>query len=169
MKTITGDTLLNLMFEDMTSNKIIEVLDTLGLEQPVLDEQYEMDRDVGILDDKHGLGFVFEEIEGYTQNGEPCLVKLSFGRKTTISYPFGIEADDSYEDVKRKIGRKADFKDDELFVNMRTWIMENDVGLKYNVNVFFKDEENLQGIDFITVMKFDPDLDNEENYTRVED
>ena len=166
MNTITGDRLLDLMFEDISSDKIIEALDTLGLEQPVLDEQYEIDRDVGILDEKHGLGFDFEEIEGYTQNGEPCLTKLSFEKETTIAYPFGIEADDGYKDVARKIGKKADFKSD-LFLNLRKWIMQSDKGLKYSVNVFFKDEENLKGIEAITIMYFTSE--DEWKYIRVED
>ena len=165
MNTITGDTLLDLMFEDISSDKVIEVLDTLGLEQPVLDEQYEIDLDVRILDEKHDLGFVFKEIEGYTQNGEPCLIKLSFEKETTISYPFSIEADDGYEDVARKIGKKADFKSD-FFLDLRTWIMQSDKGLKYEVNIFFKDEENLRGIEVITIMYF---TSVSEDFIRVED
>jgi hypothetical protein len=160
MEKINGDYIASLIYEDMTSNKVVEILDELGLEQPVLDEQYEMDLEVGILDKNNGLGFDFREIEGYTKNGEPCLRKISFEKTYTESLPFGINSSDNYRTVKEKIGRKADFKDDKILTHMRKWVMETPKGLKYTVNIFFRDEKKLEGIDSITIMNINEERDN---------
>jgi hypothetical protein len=169
MEKINGDYIASLIYEDMTSNKVVEMLDGLGLEQPVLDEQYEMDLEVGVLDMSIGLGFDFREIEGFSKNGEPCLYKISFEKSYEGSLPFGIASSDNYTRVKEKIGGKADFKDDEILTNVRMWILKNNNGLKYVFNIFFKDEENLAGISAIVIMKYDEKFDNEDNYTVCED
>jgi hypothetical protein len=169
MEKINGDYIASLIYEDMTSNKVVEILDGLGLEQPVLDEQYEMDLEVGILDKNNGLGFNFREIEGYTKNGEPCLYKISFEKTYTESLPFGINSSDNYRTVKEKIGRKADFKDDKILTHMRKWVMESSKGLKYTVNIFFRDEKKLEGIDSITINKINEKRDNSDYLTVCED
>jgi len=169
IEQLTGDYLLSLLFESMTSDKMIETIDSLGLEQPVLDEQYEMDREVVILDKNHGLSFNFREIKECSQSGEPCLYRLSFEKSYQGSLPFGISAPDDYQQVKEKIGRKADFRDEEIATNVRIWIIETEQGKQYTFNVFFIDEDNLEGIHSITAMPYDPDFDNEDNYTVCEE
>ncbi len=170
MQKYTGDEIKDLLFIGMTDDRMIEMIDCLGLEQPMMDEQYQEEQEILILDKKNtGLSFGFEEIKNYTKNGEPCLVDIGFYNDKLISFPYDIVASDNYQNVKEKIGRKANFKDDEIFPEMRIWIMENPKGLKYCVNVFFKDEENLNGIETVVVQQYKPNLHNTDNYTVCEE
>ena len=63
----------------MTDIRMIEAIETLGLEQPLIDNDYADEGAVYVEDPENsGITFIFEEIAGYTQHGEPCLVKIDF-------------------------------------------------------------------------------------------
>ena len=163
MKKIQGNKVASLLFKNMTDTEVIELLNSLGLEQPILDEQYKINLDINILGDNCGISFQFKEIKNYTSNGEPCLFKISFDDDKIVSFPYGIKVSDNYNTCREKIGKKADFRDEELFPEMRMWIMDSPFGLKYTFNIFFEDS-NLNKVDEITIMKYNENLDNADNY-----
>lgn len=170
MKKLIGDEIKDLLFVEMTDIQMIQMIDRLGLEQPTVDEKFEEEREILILDKQNtGLSFGFEEVENCSQNGDLCLVDIGFYSNEFVSFPYEIIQTDNYGTVKEKIGRKADFRDHEIFPEMRMWIMEDVWGRKYTVNVFFEDEEILEGISTIVVQQFKPSLHNTNNYTVCED
>ena len=138
---ITGDKLINLMFVSMTDKKIIEIIDAIGLEQPVIDEQYEMNLDV-TLDDmtNSGLIFVFKEIDGYTQDGDPCLTQIDFYHDKKIRLPFNMTFSDNYALCCEKLEGKASFHHKSV-KKLKIWVKEGYKNLKYSISINFKDKE----------------------------
>ena len=151
---ITGDELVELMFLPMTDVKIVEMLDSLGIEQPVLDEQYEMDLKVTILDKENsGFSFDFEEIDGYSLDGEPSLVKISFSDLEKIVLPFGLTTSDDYSNCCEKLNRKADFIP-SFGKKSKIWTIKKDESTTFNIAVHYKDTE-LTSIRSVVINKFD--------------
>lgn len=156
---LTGDALLELLLTPMTDIKMIETIDALGWEQPVIDEQYLMDLHISIFDDqKTGIGFRFEELTGYTAEGEPCLVKIDLYHDKNIIAPFGLSFSDNYEKCCAKIGHIADYNtkiDDDI----KIWIIDS----KYRVSITFKDSK-LNSINGMIITPFNNTSINKNMY-----
>lgn len=149
---ITGDELVELMFTSMSDKKMVEALDNLGVEQPVIDEQYEIDLDITVIDDNLGISFVFEEIDGLTQEGMPCLNVLSFDKEKKIALPYNLKFSYNYLECSSKLGKVADFKNKRL-KNNRTWLFKNEKEIDYVFTIRFLDDE-LKAIKGIIVAPF---------------
>ena len=151
---ITGDELVELMFLPMTDIKIVEMLDSLGIEQPVLDEQYEMDLEIAILDgDNSGFSFSFKELDGYSLDGEPCLVDISFEDLEKTVLPFGLKKNDNYSICCEKLNGKADFIP-SFGKKLKIWTIKKDENTIFNIAVHYQDTE-LTSIRSVVVNKFD--------------
>ena len=110
MATKTAEEIIDLMFLPLTDNKVVETLDSLGIEQPSLDEKYEMEGRIAIIDtDNSGLQFEFEELDDYDAEGEPILTTIAFDDEKSVSFPYSLHKNDSYETVVQKMGRGPDF------------------------------------------------------------
>ena len=150
---IRGDKLVELMFLPMTDKKVVEMIDTIGLDQPVIDEKYLMNFYVNAGNFKKvGVGFRFEEIDGYTKDGEPCLMKISLNAAREIKLPFNIDIKDNYKVCCEKLGKKSDYFSD-LINGIRMWIMEPINGIEYSLNILFRDDE-LNDIKSIIIVSF---------------
>jgi hypothetical protein len=115
MTKITAEEIIDLMFLPITDSKVVETLDALGIEQPSLDEEYEMEGRIAIIDiDNSGLQFEFEEQEGYDEDGIPSLQTIAFSEEHKVLFPLNLHKSDDYETVIEKIGRKPDFCDNVL-------------------------------------------------------
>ncbi len=151
---ITGDELVELMFLPMTDIKIVEMLDSLGIEQPVLDEQYEMDLDITILDKENsGFSFSFEELDGYSSDGEPCLMHISFSDLEKTVLPFGLNKSDNYSICCEKLNGKADFIP-SFGKKSKIWTIKKDENTIFNIAVHYKDTE-LTSIRSVVIIDFD--------------
>lgn len=160
---LTGDSLVELLLTPMTDTKMIETIDALGWEQPVMDEQYLEDLSIDIIDDDNtGLSFVFKELNGQTPDGEPCLVEIDFSHDKQYKAPFGLLFSDNYKQVCEKIGRIADYNtkiDDDL----KIWIIDN----KYKVSIDFKGP-NFTSIRGIVILVFTEKSINKNMYKNEE-
>jgi len=153
---ITGDDLVELMFLPMSDEKIIEIIDKLGLEQPTIDEEYFIEQEISIIDeDNSGITFVFKEINGYTEDGEPCLVEINFLPNKKINLPFAIKFSDDLQTVIQKLGKKFDFND-KWSKFTKIWVKNIDEKLKYNfILLFSKDFKQIKSCVIIPFEKED--------------
>jgi hypothetical protein len=130
----------------------VETLDALGIDQPSLDEEYEMEGRITIIDiDNSGLQFEFKEQEGYDEDGIPSLRKIAFSEEHKVLFPLNLHKSDDYETVIEKIGRKPDF-----CIKPRPWSKEwvfpfGDKEISYTIH-FQKDMTSIHGI---VVTEFD--------------
>ncbi len=153
---INGNEIVELMFTAMTSNEMVELIDSFGVEQPVLDEQYEMDLSIKLLSmNDTGISLNFQELDGYSEGGEPVLVKISFSYDKKITLPFGLDFDDNYTTCVKKLSSKADYINKNL-EESKMWLRTDKDGMKYIVSINFEDEEFLL-IDSVVVYAFDED------------
>lgn len=143
---ITGDKLIEMFYTSMTDDKMVEIVDTLGLEQPVIDEDYELYKSVSTNDIQGiGIDFTFSELSECPEFGIPCMNIISWD-KDNVSPPFNLSVSFSYKEVCQALGREADYIS-TLIDELRTWIIDYN-NHKYLVNIDFKtiDLLNITGI-----------------------
>ena len=152
MTQITAEKMIELMFLPVTDTKVVETLDTLGIEQPSLDEEYEMEGRITIIDiENSGLQFEFEEQEEYDEDGIPSLQTIAFSEEHKVLFPLNLHKSDDYETVIKKIGRKPDF-----CITIMSWSKQwvfpfKDKEIVYSIH-FNKD---MKSIDELVVSKFE--------------
>jgi len=145
---ITGNELIEFINKSMTDENIVKIIDSFGWEQPMIDEQYEEDLYIAITDAKgSGISFVFEEINGYTKNGELYLSQVSFAHDKIITAPFELNFTDNYLNCSSTLQKKADYKS-KLSKKIRIWTLTTEDNMKYMVAINFidKDLSKIKGI-----------------------
>jgi hypothetical protein len=155
MEKIDGNEIVNLMFLSMTDDKVIEMIDRLGMEQPVLDEKYEIEEVVTAgLNDDTGMFFTFREIDGLSKDGMPNLTIISFDTDKNVIFPYKLEYGDSYKACCDKLGKKADYLSDLMDENRiwRTKLKDIECG----ITLVFTDE-TLEKLDGLIIYKFRED------------
>jgi len=152
MTNITSKEIIDLMFLPVTDTKVVETLDALGMEQPSLDEKYEMEgRICAEGEETSGITICFEAPDRNSANGEPIVEQIDFYEEIKVTFPLGIHKSDDYETVIEKIGRKPDFCDNVLDT-FKQWVFPyKDTEITYCVQ--FK--KGFKGIDTIVVGEFD--------------
>jgi hypothetical protein len=139
---ITAEELIELMFLPMSDERIIEMIDSFGLEQPMIDEQYEIEGDILVSDrDNSGVDFSFGEIDGYSQDGEPVLDQIAFINKGKIKLPFGLEYSDDYKVCCEKLDKKADYYS-PYGLETKQWILKTKNNEDYTLAIHFTDEKH---------------------------
>ena len=137
---ITGDEIIELMFLPMSDDKVVEAIDKLGWEQPTLDEEYEIEQEVCIEDDDNtGVTFVFKELDGYSTDGEPCLVEINFEPKREVDLPFELNYKDNLDSSSKKIGKEFNFND-KWSKFTKIWINNTKENIQYNFILHFTKE-----------------------------
>ncbi|MDD3597419.1 hypothetical protein [Sulfuricurvum sp.] len=160
---ITGDSLLELLLIPMTDTKMVETIDALGWEQPVMDERYLEELSIDIGGSKQGgILFDFKEPNGHTPDGEPCLVQIDFYHDQKVKAPFGLLFSDNYQQCCEKIGHKADYNS-ELDDDMKIWIIDK----KYILTINFKNSE-LSNIRSFIINIFDENNIDDDMYKNEE-
>jgi hypothetical protein len=147
---------INLLYLSMTDTRVINTLDSLGLDQPVMDEKYYEDLDVTV--DNGLIFFVFREIEGVSENGTLSLAGISIKGSPEIKLPFTIEAEDSYPEVKEKIQRDADFMN-RILKQKKVWALKRNDSRDYALSITFSDRA-LINIGSLTISVKDEDNSN---------
>jgi len=134
---ITGDDLIKMFYTSVTDDKMVKIIDTLGLEQPILDEEYDFYKSVS-TNDTNGVGidFTFSELEECPEVGIPCMDVISWDSDRKIKPPFGLSISLPYKEVCKILGREADYVS-TLIDELRTWIVDYNNN-KYLVNIDFK-------------------------------
>ncbi len=154
MKKITSEDLIELLITPMTDIKMIETLAALNIEQPVIDEKYEIELSVDVLDSENsGVTLSFKEIDGHTSDGEPCLTYLSFKNENKMPLPFELKEDDDYKTCCEKLGSIADYINPNI-EEAKIWLKETSSGEKYTLAINFWDED-LEELASVVIVKFD--------------
>jgi len=131
---ITGDDLVKMFYTSMTEDIMVETIDALGLEQPLLDEEYDFYKSVSTENPKNiGIDFTFSECTECEDKTIPCLDVISWDSDKNIEAPFGLNFTLSYADVCNCLGRKADYTS-SLIKELRTWVIDD----KYLININFE-------------------------------
>jgi hypothetical protein len=150
---MTTNEIIGLMGLGITNDKLITFFDKLNIEQPQITEQYEIDRDITILDsDNSGLNFVFEEIDGLSTDGEPCLVQIDFTNFEKQVFPYELTTNDDYQVCCNKIGKRADFNHKRI-KDCKIWIIESTY-TKCQLIIHFADS-NFTNIKSVVIVTFD--------------
>lgn len=154
MNKVKAEELMGLLFLPMTDIKVIEMLDKLGAEQPIIDETYYERGRVSVHDEENsGVDFVFSELDGKSLDGEPVLTQIDFSEDYKVTLPFGIDFYDNYNQVCDKIGKKADYCDRQLSA-WRQWVLPAINNLEVSITLHFSDDE-LSTIESIVVSDFE--------------
>jgi len=152
MTNITAEEIVKLMFLPVTDTKVVETLEALGVEQPSLDEEYEMEGQVWTEgEEKSGISILFEAADRNSANGEPIVEQIDFYEEHKVPFPFALHKSDDYETVIKKMNRKPDFCTKPPMQWSKTWVItlgENEIGIGIN----FKDD--MKSIRNIVVQKF---------------
>jgi len=110
MKEITAEKIIELMFLPITDISVVETLDALGIEQPSLDEEYEMEGRVWTEGEEvSGISICFEATDTHSEDAEPVVTQIDFYEEHKVVFPLNLHKDDDYNTVIEKIGRKPDF------------------------------------------------------------
>lgn len=153
---ITGNDILNLMYKSIYDDKIIETIKILGLEQPIIDERYEEDKEISILDDDNsGISLTFEEIKGWTEEGDPCLSIASMKNINNNELPYDLSFNDNYAKCVEKIGKKADFTNKRL-KKSKIWLIKLENNLFCTMSINFDNTEFKQ-IKNLVIVNFNKD------------
>lgn len=149
MKKINAPEIIDLIFLELTDIKVIEMIDKLGLEQPVLDDKYEIEETISVYNNE--IGFTFKEIDGYSISGLPCIVGISFTNSENIILPYNLDFKDDYLTCVKKIEKEADYIND-WDDNVKIWIRPNitpTLALAINYN-----DDNFDSIESIVFFYF---------------
>ena len=150
---IIANELINLIYTPMSDDKIIEIIDTMGLEQPTVTEEYEEEKAIYVKDtDNTGIVFIFQELDDYSKNGEPYLSKIDFMKNDIINFPFNLNSTDDYTTCCKKIGKNAEFFPKRM-KKTKIWLISNINNIKLNLAVHFLDN-TFKGIRSIVVRPF---------------
>lgn len=133
--------LIDLLSLSMIDERVVNTLNELGLPQPVIDDNYYIDRDITVYGkESKGLDFRFEETGDYVTQGMPSLVNISFYASCGLLFPCEITMEDSYPDIVKKIGKEAPYRN-KLLKKSRIWFFTREDGKPYNFSVNFNDLE----------------------------
>ena len=147
---IDGNEILKLMCKPMSDENTLNMMKVLGMEVPLLDETYELEEEVSSESSDEMISFEFEEIDGYSQDGDPCLSMIEFQKSKLASLPFNLEYTDGYETCCTNIGEEGDLKSD-MDVTGRSWeLVVNEAEIE--VIIYFKNEA-LESIKFIKIFE----------------
>jgi len=110
---ITENTFIDILGLPEWDDRVLEVLDALELERPVLKEG-EVDK--FLHSKKYGIELFFDNIaitelqKELTSTNTLFLDHVSFDKDTILPMPFNIKMEDDYKTIIEKIGRKPDVK-----------------------------------------------------------
>jgi len=150
---IKTDELLELLYVPMNDEKMINIIHKLGLEQPIITEEYESTGKISVSNKK--ITLVFKEINGLSKDGDPILVKIDFEDYQWLDYPYHLAPSDSYIDVCTKLNKKADFVNKKRLKEAKIWVkLINNVDT--SIIVHFTDIK-FKNINYIIINKFDKD------------
>ena len=151
MKKIQAEDIIDLMFLPVTDIKVVETIDDLGMEQPSLDDKYEMDGSISTEGSAtSGITICFEAPDRNSAEGEPTTYQVDFYEEHKVDFPLGLHKDDSFETVIKKIGRQPDFCI-TLLDSSKKWVYPYK-NKEINYTVHFK--KNLQSINSIVIANF---------------
>ena len=146
MKEITTEKIIELMFLPITDIKVVETLDALGMEQPSLDEEYEMEGRVWTEGEEvSGIVICFERTDTHSEDGEPVVTQIDFYEEHKVIFPLNLHKDDDYSTVIEKIGREPDFCTKPMPWSKK-WVFpfgEKEIGVGVN---FQKDMKSINNI-----------------------
>jgi hypothetical protein len=120
---INGNEILELMCKPMYDEKVLNMMEKLGMEVPKLDEKYELEEKVVSKSSDEVIVFEFREIDGYSKDGEPNLTLVSFQRSNLLSLPFNLNYNDGYKECCEKIGKEAD-EQSKIRKTVKYWYLE---------------------------------------------
>ena len=147
---IDGNEIVKLMCKPMSDENVLNMMVGLGMKVPLLDETYELEEVASTESSDEMIIFDFEEIDGYTQDGDPCLSMIEFQESKLASLPFQLLYTDGYETCCKNIGIDGDLKND-MDITGRSWeLTVNEVEIE--VIIYFTNKA-LKSIKFIKIFE----------------
>lgn len=139
---MTTEELIDLMYTPIYDEKMLKAMEEFKMEIPKLDEQYEIRGRASTSNEKIGLSFWFEELNGLNSNGEPLLDTIGVTEDSEFHLPFGLSPNISYKECCQILGKKADYYDD-FIDGIYYWIVEDGSnGRKKSLSLGFYEENN---------------------------
>ena len=143
---IAGSDLMQFFYSSMTDDKLVQLIHELGLEQPVMDDEYDLYKETSTSDPNDvGIDLTFYELEQCSNEDNPCFDKISWDSWSTISLPFGLKLDFGYEECCSVLKKLAGYKARDS----RAWVMED----KYLLFIHFKNS-SLSIIDSVVLFPY---------------
>ena len=152
------DDCVELLFRPMNDTYLLCAFDSLNIPRPIFDGNF-LEKERIYLESEDGS--IYLNLEKEDENSLPTLVSIGFQASSSLLLPFNIKKDDSYESIKEKIARKAEYQHD-ISDEIKIWIFENKDGKKYELTIDFKDENPYKNI-FSIVLSEEDEENREEN------
>ena len=150
---ITGDELIKMFYTSMIDDKMLETIDALGLEQPLLDEEYDFYKSVSTEDPKNiGIDFTFEECEDETI---PCLAVIGWNSDKNIEAPFGLNFTLSYTECCEILNKESDYNS-TLLDEIKIWIIIHN-NKKYKIAIMFDKMDLMEIMNMVISLDKDKD------------
>lgn len=147
---INGNEIIQLMCKPMSDENVLKVIKELGMEVPLLDETYEIEEVVSSRSSDEMIFFEFEEIDGYSTDGDPCLSTIELEESKLASVPFDLSYSDDYETCCKKIDKEGAY-DEKMRITTRYWTLTfNDIRVKFIINFT---NEALESIGHIMIIE----------------
>ena len=161
MKKITAKDIIELMFLPITDTKVVETLNTLGIEQPSLGEEYAMEGSIWTEgEETSGIAINFEAKDRNSNNGEPRVEQIDFYDEKRVDFPYGLHKKDDFETVVKKMGRKPDFCSKRL-PSSKQWVFPFE-DTELTMAVHFKPD--MKSINTIVIGEFERDGIEEDEF-----
>jgi len=140
---ITGDDLVKMFYTSMTEDIMVETIDALGLEQPLLDEEYDFYKSVSTENPKNiGIDFTFSECTECEDKTIPCLDVISWDSDKNIEAPFGLNFTLSYAECCKILNKKADYLNKRI-KDLKIWIITYN-NKKYKIAIMFENMDFME-------------------------
>jgi hypothetical protein len=149
---IDGDRFVEALSLPSYDKRVLTLLKELGLKRPMKDENYNyVSINKVTSDEKVEIEFdedleTLKQKESFYKNVDFFLQGITVNKDEKYFPPMNLNWDDSYEKVKEKIGKKADFKNEKGKYKRKIWLLE-DEEKRYFLNMAFDN-------DFIQIMNF---------------
>lgn len=147
----TIEQLIALLGLPMSDEKAINALESYEMEMPVIDEQFYFEKIVSSYNKDETLSIVFEESNTNLKSADLVIVAINLYEGFEGAYPFNLLPNDSYIEISKKLGKKANFKDPDL-KKFKCWILENK---SVYLSIGFQTKD-LIGIKYIQITGYDP-------------
>ena len=131
---IDGNYLIKLLGSSLMDNQIIETIDALGLEQPIVDEESEFYGQTSTKDTKDvGVDLTFYNLDTCPDINIACLDKIGWSHDKTVKLPFQLKYSFSYIECCETLGKQAEYQDKRRG-SSKVWVLNE----KYLLFIHFK-------------------------------
>lgn len=150
---------VDLLSLPMNDTRLLGALDALNTPRPVLDTNFLKDNEIYL---ESGDKSIYLSLRKEDEDSLPVLDFIGFKKNVSLIPPFGIQFDDTYEAIKNKIGKKADFQHD-ISDEIKIWVLENENKESYELTIDFYEDDPYRDVHMIGLSGISDESNKEEN------